>query len=170
MGDIFISSTATWVEVLRPTYAGFYVPLLLAIIAGFLEAHAHRKPGAPVRYHREYFVVGVELCLGAISIVLLAAVDRLRAADGIFFEAFLTQKFPSVMLIPMLMVNVTVMWNLWLLRRDAIRGAPSALTHGFVQTDIPGKMSRISWHRVSGSTLVCAGLVGLNSLLFQQPP
>lgn len=159
--------TGSWADLLHPIVAGFYVPLLLALAAGAMEAHAASRTGSRVGYSREHFVVGSELCLGSISIVVLAAIHFAYSSPKITLESFI--RHPSApMLVPMLVVNAWALYGTFWLRRYAVRNAPVGSRIGHTASGQLAKGRRIPLVDIFVSLFVCAALVSLNALLFQQ--
>jgi len=157
---------------LHPFVAGFYVALLLALIAGALEALAHGRAAGRVRYYREYFLVGLELCIGAISIAVLAGIKILATLDFANFSleslllAFSTVK--GRLIAPMLVCNIFVLTGAWSARRHGIENAPASSEHHNVSHR--GTGNRIQMLEVSVSLVACAALVALNTLIFEITP
>jgi hypothetical protein len=161
LGDTTGLLTGTWAYVWHPFVAGFYVPLVIAVCAGLLEAHAHKRAGAPTRYGREYFAVGTELCLGAMSVVVLALVQVVRSALGLGPSQVNALWIPAVMVLNLYTLRIA-----WESRAYAIRYAQSgsAGVHDLAKSSTK---SRISALEVAVSLLVCAGVIALNTAIFQ---
>lgn len=78
MGDVVggeASAAAQFVDVAQrvlsdETAVAFYVPFLLALVAGLMESMAH-KTFPP---SREFFIQGTDLCLGAFGVIIIALV------------------------------------------------------------------------------------------------
>jgi hypothetical protein len=150
--------------------AGFYVPLCLALLAGVLEAYAHRRQSEGVRLQLEYFVVGTELCLGALSIALIALLQLIFLWVGKPLELFLLSlTLEERMLPPMIVLNVGLLSLAWAGRRYAIQNMSTTGSHVGPSELVrrAGTNRRISGLEVFVSVFVCAGLVSLNTLLFE---
>jgi hypothetical protein len=161
LGDIFNSLTGTWVDILHPTFAGFYVPLLLAILAGVLDARVRCPDGERVQYRLEHFVVGSELCLGSLSIVLIAYMQIAFALKGELLAALVF----SPLLVPMLVLNVYALALALAARKSSIqRAQSSSADHKLSRRGTSGPIQPLE---VFVSLAVCAALVGVNTMLFQ---
>lgn len=167
MWDYIASLPPAWqgalFVLLHPYFVGFYVPIAVAVFAGRWEAQAHCRPGEAVRYHREFFALGSELCLGAITIVIAALVlffwwPISRTANTQF-------PFDANWLFPMLAFNGFV-WRLaWDSRLLAIRNAPFSSDHDLLPHAATRR--RIPRSEVMAALAMSGLLIALNSAIFQ---